>query len=140
LTDSIDNLDLRKETFKKAIHHYEKGLSILEPWRILHMIEENKRIYKMDEDRIHTIYGRISQIETGLIECYSRLGNSDESNDYLDKAIVHANEVNFEEIRIEDLLYVLILEKEKIFFCNRNITKLKLYMKKFITLLPNFIT
>jgi hypothetical protein len=41
-TNSIYNIDLRKESFKKAIYYYEKVLCILEPWRILHITEKHK--------------------------------------------------------------------------------------------------
>jgi tetratricopeptide (TPR) repeat protein len=111
-TNSIDNVDLRKESFKKAIHHYKKGLSILEPWRILHTVEknENVQIYKLDEGMIDYIYHRISLTETFLNECYSRLGNFDKSNDYLDKAIEHANVVKCEEKRINLVFSALVIK------------------------------
>jgi hypothetical protein len=115
-TNSIDNSDLRKESFNKAIRHYKKGLSILEPWRILHTIEknENERICKLNEGMIDTIYCRLSLIETDLNECNSRLGNFDISNDYLDKAIIHANEVKYEEKRI-NLIFDTLVKKGKKF-------------------------
>jgi tetratricopeptide (TPR) repeat protein len=83
---------------------------MLEPWRILYAIEENKRIYKLDEEKIDEIYIMLSQIEAGLSACYFRLGKYDKSSDCFDKAVVHANKVKCEKRRI-NLIFVALVGK-----------------------------
>jgi tetratricopeptide (TPR) repeat protein len=132
-TNSIDDVDLRMESFAKAIHHYEKGLSILQLWRILHTIEENKGLYKLDEEIIDYIYRRLSLTKTDLSECYSTFDNFDKSNDYFDKAIVHANEVNCEGDRINFVFFALV-RKGKNFVQQRKYNEAKIVYEELYNL------
>jgi tetratricopeptide (TPR) repeat protein len=105
LSNNVDNVDIREDNLHKAIYYYKRGLSILEPWR-------KQRKYKLDEEKILVIYQKLSETETELCECLSKFGNYGEAIDYCDKAILHANIVIIEEIRIH-LVFHAMTQKGK---------------------------
>jgi tetratricopeptide (TPR) repeat protein len=69
-----------RDTLTKAIHCFEKALTILESWRTYFDSEEVKTNY---------INSHLSRIEDIL--SYSRMNRHDKAEDCIDKAIFHAN-------------------------------------------------
>jgi tetratricopeptide (TPR) repeat protein len=101
---SIYKSKTRHYSIEKAIHHYERVLSVMEPWRIEHKLDESKRIYNLKEEQADIVYYKLSETERQLSYCYCVISNYDKASEHCDKAIAHANEVVFEESRI-DLLF-----------------------------------
>lgn len=125
ISNNVDNVKIREDTLKKAICYYKRGLSILEPWGIQYTLEKSKRNYKLDEEKINAIYQKLSETETNLCSCLSIFGNYSEAIEYCDKAILHANIIMVEEIRIH-IVFHAMTQKGKVLCLQKKFSEAKI--------------
>jgi hypothetical protein len=91
-TNDMDMNDAYKDAFRKAIHYFEKALSILQSWRTYFDLEASGQVLDDTDKRakINNIYDSLSNTENSLSTCYTHLNDYVNADNYSDRAISHA--------------------------------------------------
>jgi tetratricopeptide (TPR) repeat protein len=102
-TNTIDDIDIRRDNYKQAIKFAEKSLFLLEPWRTQIDLEKRNRTDQLDRGMINNIYYKLSISETVLSDMHDCLNEYDKAEKYHDMAILHGGQVTVKSCRIQIL-------------------------------------
>jgi tetratricopeptide (TPR) repeat protein len=108
-TNTIDDIDIRRDNYKQAIKFAEKSLFVLEPWRTQIDLEKRNRTDQLDQKMINNINYKLSHNESTLSDIHTLLNEYDKAEEYYYMAILHAGKITEKSSRVELLYYAMII-------------------------------